>query len=134
MSRLLTLMVVLAAGGALAKPRIAVMTFTGPKAAKVRAQVSKKLCATFTCVTPKKGSQLSVDAVVTGEVGKRSVDLKVYTDEETAPSSRVLTVGAGAKLSKKALSEAPSAVNEALKLSATDDEVAGGSESAGAQP
>lgn len=115
MSRLLTLVVLLAATGALAKPRIAVMGFSGPKASKVKVQVAKKLCATFTCVKPKKGTKLAVDAVVTGEVSKHSVELKVYTDPDTEPTSRFLTLGPGARLSKQELVEAPAAVKEALK-------------------
>ena len=126
MSRLLTLIIVLAASGAIAKPRIAVMGFTGPKASKVKVQVAKKLCATFTCVTPKKGSKLSVDAVVTGEVNKHSVELKVYTDPDTEPVSRFLTLGPGAKLSKKELVEAPSAVKEALKSAESEESEGGG--------
>src|SRR4051812_14405636 len=115
MSRLLTLVVLLCAGAALARPRIAVMPFSGPKASKVKAQVQKKLCAAFTCVTPKKGTHLSVDAVVTGEVSQKAVELKIYTDEETDPVTRTLAVGTGAKMGKKALAEAPLAVKEALK-------------------
>ena len=124
----MTLALVLTTTGVFARPRIAVMPFTGPKAAKVKAQVAKTLCASFTCVTPKKGSELTVDAVVTGAVGKRAVELKVYTDEETAPSSRSLALGAGAKLSKKSLAEAPGAVKEALKLAATEAEDASGAQ------
>ena len=131
MSRLLTLIVVLAATGAIAKPRIAVVGFTGPKAAKVKLQVSKKLCATYTCVTPKKGSKLAVDAVVTGEVNKHSVELKVYTDPDSEPVSRFLTLGPGAKLAKKELLEAPAAVKEALK-NADSNESDGGGEVAAA--
>ena len=132
MSRLLTLIVVLAATGAIAKPRIAVMGFTGPKASKVKVQVSKKLCATFTCVSPKKGSKLAVDAVVTGEVNKHSVELKVYTDPDADPVSRFLTLGPGAKLSKTELVEAPAAVKEALKSVESDEESQGGGEVAAA--
>lgn len=98
------------------------MGFTGPKASKVKLQVSKKLCASYTCVTPKKGAKLAVDAVVTGEVNKHSVELKVYTDPDSEPVSRFLTLGPGAKLSKKELVEAPSAVKEALKSAEADDD------------
>ena len=132
MSRLLTLIIVLAATGAIAKPRIAVMGFTGPKASKVKVQVAKKLCAAFTCVTPRKGAKLAVDAVVTGEVNKHSVELKVYTDPDSEPVSRFLTLGPGAKLSKKELVEAPMAVKEALKNADSDDETDGGGEMAAA--
>jgi hypothetical protein len=122
MSRLLTLVIVLAATAAVAKPRIAVMPFSGPKAAKVKVQVQKKLCVQFTCVTPKKGTHLQVDAVVTGEVNKHSVELKVYTDPDSEPVSRFLTLGPGAKLGKKDLVEAPAAVKEALKSAATEED------------
>jgi hypothetical protein len=128
MSRLLTFVLVLSATAAFAKPRIAVMPFSGPKADKVKAQVAKKLCATFTCVTPKKGSTSSVDAVVTGAVSKHGLELKVYTDEDSQPVSRSVSLS-GAKLGKKALAVAPSLVKEALR----ESEGGGGGET-GAQP
>lgn len=129
MSRILTLAVLLAAATAIAKPRIAVMPFTGPKASKVKLQVAKKLCAKFTCITPKKGSPASVDAVVVGTVTKKEVELKVYIDEDTEPVSLSLKVGAGGKLSKKALALAPSVVKDALKdvEEDTDEDSGGGS-------
>src|SRR5262245_15695879 len=100
LSRLLTVMVVLAAGGAIAKPRIAVMQFEGPKASKVKAQVSKLLCSKFTCVTPSKGSKkaASVDAVVTGSVSGKELELKVYTDPDSDPVTRTISLGSGNKV------------------------------------
>ncbi len=62
MSRLLTIAVLLTASVALAKPRIAVMPFTGPKAAKVKTQISKKLCAKYTCVS-NSGLNFTADKV-----------------------------------------------------------------------
>lgn len=134
MSRLLTLAVLLAAATAIAKPRIAVMPFTGPKASKVKLQVAKKLCAKFTCITPKKGSNAAVDAVVVGTVTKKEVELKVYIDEETEPVSLSLKVGAGGKLSKKALAQAPSVVDDALKDFEDDPSTAEEGGGAGASP
>ena len=133
MSRILTLAVLLAAATAIAKPRIAVMPFTGPKASKVKLQVSKKLCAKYTCVTPKKGTPASVDAVVVGTVTKKDVELKVYIDEDTEPVTLSLKVGAGGKMSAKVLAHAPSVVKDALKNVEEDtgDEEGGVS---GAQP
>lgn len=133
MSRLLTLAVLLLAATAIAKPRIAVMPFTGPKASKVKLQVSKKLCAKYTCVTPKKGTPASVDAVVVGTVTKKDVELKVYIDEDTEPVTLSLKVGAGGKMSPKMLAKAPSVVKDALQNVEEDtgDEEGGVS---GAQP
>ena len=133
MSRLLTLAVLLLAATAIAKPRIAVMPFTGPKASKVKLQVSKKLCAKYTCVTPKKGTPASVDAVVVGTVTKKDVELKVYIDEDTEPVTLSLKVGAGGKMSPKMLAKAPSVVKDALRNVEEDtgDEEGGVS---GAQP
>ena len=133
MSRVLTLAVLLAAATALAKPRIAVMPFTGPKASKVKLQVAKKLCAKFTCVTPKKGSPASVDAVVVGTVTRKEVELKAYIDQDSEPVTLSLKVGASGKLSPKALAQAPSVVTDALKAAEEDtsDDAAGVS---GAQP
>ncbi len=133
MSRLLTLVVLFAAATAVAKPRIAVMAFTGPKAVKVKLQVSKKLCAKYTCITPKKGSPPSVDAVVVGTVTAKEVELSVYIDEDTEPVTLSLKVGAGGKMSPRVLAQAPSVVKDALKnaeQASTEDE-GGGS---GAQP
>ncbi len=132
MSRLLTLSILLAASVALARPRIAVMPFTGPKASKVKLQVSKKLCAKFTCITPKKGSPASVDAVVVGTVTKKEVELKVYIDEDTEPVTLSLKLGAGGKMSPKVLAQAPAAVKDALKSAGEETEDAGGV--SGAQP
>lgn len=132
MSRLLTIAVLLTASVALAKPRIAVMPFTGPKAAKVKTQISKKLCAKYTCVTPKKGHPTSVDAVVTGEVLKKEVEIKVYIDEDTAPTTTYLKLGAGGKMSPKVLAQAPAAVKDALADVEIDDSEDGGG--SGAQP
>ena len=130
MSRLLTLVVLLAASAAIAKPRIAVMAFKGPQASKVKLQVSKKLCAKFTCITPRKGSPASVDAVVVGTVTKKELELKVYIDEDTEPVTLSLKVGAGGKMSPKALAQAPSAVKDALKSAdeeSSDEDSGGGS-------
>ena len=132
MSRFLTIALVLSASVALAKPRIAVMPFTGPKASKVKLQVAKKLCARFTCVTPKKGHPTSVDAVVTGEVSKKEVELKVYIDEETAPTTVYMKVGAGGKMAAKVLAQAPAAVKDALAEVEVDESEDGGG--SGAQP
>lgn len=126
MSRLLTLAIVLAAATAIAKPRIAVMPFTGPKASKVKVQVAKKLCAKFTCITPKKGSPTSVDAVVVGSVTKKELELKVYIDEDSEPISVSLKFGPDGKLTKKALAQAPAAVKDALKDLETDTGDEGG--------
>ena len=136
MSRLLTLALVLAAATALAKPRIAVMPFTGPKASKVKLQVSKKLCAKFTCITPKKGSPPSVDAVVVGTVTKKEVELKVYVDEDTEPATLSLKLGAGGKISPKVLARAPSVVKDALANVEEDtgEEAEDASGATGAQP
>ncbi len=133
MSRLLTLAIFLAAATAIAKPRIAVMPFTGPKASKVKLQVSKKLCAKFTCITPKRGSPASVDAVVVGKVTRKEVELKVYVDEDIEPYTVSLKVGSGGKMTPKVLAQAPSVVKDAL-MSAEEDN--GGDESGmtGAQP
>ena len=92
---------------------------------------SKKLCSAFKCIKPKKGEQLSVDAVVTGEVSKKSVELKVYTDEETEPVSKTIALGAGAKIAKKALAQAPKAVKEALAALEEEEETDESEESAG---
>ena len=102
----------------------------GPQASKVKLQVAKKLCAKFTCITPKKGSPASVDAVVVGTVTKKEVELKVYVDEDTEPITVSLKVGAGGKMSPKALAQAPSAVKDALKSAddgESDDDSGGGS-------
>lgn len=132
MSRLLTLIVLLSASAALAKPRIAVMPFTGPLASKVKAQVSKKLCAKYTCITPRKGSPPSVDAVVVGTVTKKEVELKVYIDEDTEPVSLSLKLGAGGKMSPKVLAQAPSVVKDALKN--VEEDTGDESGMSGAQP
>ena len=132
MSRLLTLAIVLAATCAIAKPRIAVMKFTGPKASMVKLQVTKKLCAKFTCVTPKKGSPPSVDAVVVGTVTKKEVELKVYIDEDTEPAIFSLKVGVGGKMSLKVLALVLSVVKDALKNVEEDTSDEGGG--SGAQP
>lgn len=132
MSRILTLAVLLSAATVFAKPRIALMPFTGPQASKVKMQVSKKLCAKYTCVTPKKGSNpASVDAVVVGTVTKKDVELKVYVDEDTEPMTLSLKLGAGGKMSAKVLAKAPSVVKDALKDVEEDTEEGGVS---GAQP
>lgn len=134
MSRLLTLVMVLAAGVALAKPKIAVTQFDGPKASKVKAQVSKLLCTKFTCVQPGKGSKkASVDAVVTGSISGKELELKVYTDPDSDPVTRTISLGSGAKVSKKAVPEMASAVKEAIKAADSDDESddAGGTQTAG---
>ncbi|GEM_PF-3204222 len=131
MSRILTLVVLLSASAALAKPRIALMPFKGPLASKVKLQVSKKLCARYTCVTPKKGTPASVDAVVVGTTTKKDVELKVYVDEDTEPVSLSLKLGAGGKLSPKVLALAPGAVKDALANVEADEDEGGGS---GAQP
>ncbi len=130
MSRLFTLVLVLAAGAAVAKPRIAVMPFEGPKASKVKAQVSKLLCTKFTCVQPGKHKKTSVDAVVTGSVSGTELELKVYTDPDSDPVTRTLTLGSGGKLGKKAAPEMSSAVREAIKAADSDSDDAGGSEAA----
>jgi hypothetical protein len=133
MSRLLTLAILLAAATAIAKPRIAVMPFTGPKASKVKLQVTKKLCAKYTCITPKKGTPASVDAVVVGTVTKKDVELKVYIDEDTEPVTLSLKLGAGGKINPRILAKAPSVVKDALANVEEDtgDEEGGVS---GAQP
>lgn len=80
MLRALTVVCVLSAVPALASsPRINLQV-PGKKATKVRAQLTKKLCRTFTCVTPKKGEPVQVDAVVYGEVSRGKLGLKVFTD------------------------------------------------------
>jgi hypothetical protein len=129
----LTLVMVLAAGAAIAKPRIAVMQFDGPKATKVKAQVSKLLCSKFTCVQPGKGSKkTSVDAVVTGSISGKELELKVYTDPDADPVTRTINLGSGAKVSKKAVPEMASAVKEAIKAAGDDEDASGtsGSETA----
>ncbi|MFT3839157.1 MAG: hypothetical protein QM723_19400 [Myxococcaceae bacterium] len=133
MSRLLTLVMVLAAGVALAKPKIAVTQFDGPKASKVKAQVSKLLCTKFTCVQPGKGSKkASVDAVVTGSISGKELELKVYTDPDSDPVTRTISLGSGAKVSKKAVPEMASAVKEAIKAADSDEsDDAGGTQTAG---
>lgn len=133
MSRLLTLVMVLAAGVALAKPKIAVTQFDGPKASKVKAQVSKLLCTKFTCVQPGKGSKkASVDAVVTGSINGKELELKVYTDPDSDPVTRTISLGSGAKVSKKAVPEMASAVKEAIKAADSDEsDDAGGTQTAG---
>ena len=120
MLRLLTTLLLLTAASAIAEPRIAVMPFSGPKSSVVKKQVVKKLCAKFTCVTPKKGSRLTVDAVVVGTVSGKEVELKVYVEQDTQPLTRFLKVGPTGKLSASALDGAPRAVKDALKDFETD--------------
>lgn len=123
----------MAAGVALAKPKIAVTQFDGPKASKVKAQVSKLLCTKFTCVQPGKGSKkASVDAVVTGSISGKELELKVYTDPDSDPVTRTISLGSGAKVSKKAVPEMASAVKEAIKAADSDEsDDAGGTQTAG---
>lgn len=133
MSRVLTFAILLAAATAIAKPRIAVLPFSGPKANKVKLQISKKLCARFTCITPQKGSSKKVDAVVVGTVTKKDLQLKIYLDEDAAPVTVSMKVGPGGKLNAKALARAPSVVKKAIKSAQEEDSaVEGGAR--GAQP
>ncbi len=135
MSRLLTLVLVLGAGAALAKPRIALMPFEGPKASKVKTQVSKMLCSKFTCVKPSKHNKkaASVDAVVVGSISGGELELKVYTDPDSDPVTRTLALSSSGKLSKKAAPEMSSAVKEAIKAADSDDESDDDSLASGAQ-
>ncbi|MEW5738590.1 MAG: hypothetical protein AB1938_06665 [Myxococcota bacterium] len=80
MIKALAVVCVLSAAPALASsPRINLQV-PGKKAKKVRAQLTKTLCREFTCVTPKKGESVPVDAIVYAEVTKKKVGLKVFTD------------------------------------------------------
>jgi hypothetical protein len=114
----LTFVLVLSAATALAsKPRVAVIAFEGAAGPKVELQVKKLLCKSFQCVKPGKAKDVSVDAVVTGQVEGHTLTLKVYTDEGAEPVTREIAVPKSGKLGKGAFTAAV-AVRQAIKAAA----------------
>lgn len=116
MRRLLIAVAMVWAGVATAEPRVAVLGFTGPKAALVRAQLAERLCQEASCVKPgKKGDDVEVDGVVTGKViraGKRlTLELKVYTSEDENPVTVKMPIRSTGKLSEAAVASAVASVH-----------------------
>lgn len=104
------------------KPRVAILKVEGAKAKVVRAQLAKGLCKAFTCVTPGRGEDVEVDAVVTGKVSKKgALALSVYYSEDAEPVTRNLKLKKG-KLVGASLSEAGRAVTEAVEAKAAAGE------------
>jgi hypothetical protein len=126
MSRFLTFVLVLSATTALAsKHRVAVIAFEGASGPEVELQLKKLLCKSFQCVKPGKAKDVSVDAVVTGQVEGNTLTLKVYTDEGAQPVTKEIAVPKNRKLGKGAFAAAV-AVRQAIKAAAEgSDEVAG---------
>jgi hypothetical protein len=110
----LLLTAVLCAVPALASsPRINLQV-PGKKAAKVRAQLTKKLCREFTCVTPKKGDPVEVDAIVYAEVSRGKLGLKVFTEPSEPDVSVQLGLAKKGTLAPKQLAEVVAAVSHVV--------------------
>jgi len=88
----------------------------GKKAAKVRAQLAKKLCREFTCVTPKKGAPVPVDAIVYGEVSRGKLGLKVFTDPSSPDVSEQYGLAKKGTLAPKQLDEVVAAVSTVVAV------------------
>ncbi|MBL8954500.1 MAG: hypothetical protein JNK82_27220 [Myxococcaceae bacterium] len=127
MFRFLALVAFISSGLAwAAKPTISVVDFKGPKGAAVKKQLSAKLCKTFKCVKPgDDGEDVTVAAVVTGEIEKGKVTVSVYFDEEQEPVTREIKLKAG-KVPAAAFKSVTSAVKEAV-ASGTDPDAAAAS-------
>lgn len=127
MFRLLALAAFITSAAALAgeKTVISIADFKGPKGAALKAQVSKKLCKTFKCVKPGggEGDEVTVAAVVTGEVSKKALTVNVYFDEDKEPITREVKLKAG-KLPATAVKSMTSAVREAVASGVDPEEVA----------
>lgn len=111
MLKILSLAVaLLAVPAAASSPRINLQV-PGKKAAKVRKQLTKTLCRTFTCVTPKKGEPVPVDAVVFAEVSRGRLGLKVFTDPSEPDVSEQFGLAKKGTLKPKQLSQVVAAVS-----------------------
>lgn len=115
MMRALSIAVVLLSSIAFAEPaRIAIQPFKGAKAAKVQSQLKKKLCKSFTCVTPgQEGDDVEVDAVVVGQVKGNKLNISVYYDEDENPVTARLALKKG-KLNASGVNGADKAVRQAV--------------------
>jgi hypothetical protein len=106
------------------KPRIAIQQFKGPKASAVQAQLKKALCKTFTCVKPgESDDETPVDAVVTAQATKKTVEVSVYFDEDKDPVTRELKLKGG-KLPATAAKSVASAVREAVASGMSPEDAA----------
>ena len=118
MVRALTIAAVLVAGVAFAEPaRISIQHFKGAKASAVQSQLVKRLCKSFTCVKPGDGEDVSVDAVVVGQVKGSKLSLRVYFDEDENPVTAKLALKKG-KLKAGAMNDADAAVRQAVESKA----------------
>ena len=114
MLRALSIAVLFLSSVAFADPaKIAIQPFKGAKADKVRAQLTKRLCKSFTCVTPGQGEDVEVDAVVVGQVKGNKLSISVYYDEDENPVTARLAIKKG-KLNAGAMNGADKAIRRAV--------------------
>ena len=115
MNRMLLFVTCLSASVALAdRSRINVQV-QGKQSARVAAQLKKKLCASYECVTPKKGENVKVDAVVYGAVTGKNLELKVFTSSQEPDVTQKFGLVKKNKLTPKSLVAVLSAVDGVVK-------------------
>jgi hypothetical protein len=115
MTRLVLLVTCLCASAALAERSRINLQVQGKQSARVAAQLKKKLCASYECVTPHKGENVKVDAVVYGAVSGKKLELKVFTDTSEPDVTKKYGLVEQGELPAKQLVAVLSAVDGVLK-------------------
>ncbi|GMU60298.1 MAG: hypothetical protein AMXMBFR34_20610 [Myxococcaceae bacterium] len=111
MIKALAVVCVLCAAPALASSARINLQVPGKQAKKVRVQLTKTLCREFTCVSPKKGESVPVDAIVYAEVSRKRVGLKVFTDPSAPDVSETFGLAKKGTLGSKQLTQVVAAVS-----------------------
>jgi hypothetical protein len=115
MTRPLLIVTCLFASAAFAERSRINVQVLGKQSARVAAQLKKKLCASYECVTPKKGENVKVDAVVYGAVNGKNLELKVFTSSQEPDVTQKFGLVKKGELAPKTLVAVLSAVDGVVK-------------------